>query len=116
MIGYRRTFLYEMDLEGHHYYSRFCMYQETPCSYARCYSFYLGVDNSKTNGKYYNPLATQPILVEATREKLTELSDTRVLSQRALYADVSEMSLPSITRDLTAVIINTDVWVQAYNE
>ncbi|KAJ5929280.1 cytochrome P450 [Penicillium verhagenii] len=41
-----------------------------------------------SNGKFYNPWATQPIIIEPTRKKMTELSENTALSQRAVYADM----------------------------
>ncbi|PWY93005.1 putative cytochrome P450 [Aspergillus sclerotioniger CBS 115572] len=40
------------------------------------------------NGKFYRPWAPEPILVEPTKKKMTELSEAPVLSQRAVYADM----------------------------
>ncbi|KAL4770178.1 cytochrome P450 [Aspergillus nidulans var. acristatus] len=40
------------------------------------------------NHRYYRPWAAKPIVIPATREMMTELSEATVLSQRAVYADM----------------------------
>ncbi|KAL4738245.1 cytochrome P450 [Aspergillus similis] len=40
------------------------------------------------NHRYYRPWASKPIVIPATREMMTELSEATVLSQRAVYADM----------------------------
>ncbi|KAL4976056.1 cytochrome P450 [Aspergillus desertorum] len=40
------------------------------------------------NHRYYRPWASKPIIIPATREMMTELSEAAVLSQRAVYADM----------------------------
>ncbi|PYI08311.1 putative cytochrome P450 [Aspergillus sclerotiicarbonarius CBS 121057] len=48
----------------------------------------LQIVNDFYNGKFYRPWAPEPILVEPTRKKMTELSESPLLSQRAVYADM----------------------------
>ncbi|KAE8168177.1 cytochrome P450 [Aspergillus tamarii] len=54
----------------------------------RCASAILRTLHDFSNGKYYNPWGAQPIVIEPTAKKMTELSDTPLLSQRAVYADM----------------------------
>lgn len=39
-------------------------------------------------GRFYNPWSPKPLLIEREKSQMTELSDTPVLSQRAVYADM----------------------------
>ncbi|KAH8700861.1 putative cytochrome P450 [Talaromyces proteolyticus] len=41
-----------------------------------------------SNGRYYKPWGTPPIIIAGDKKRLLELSDTPVLSQRAVYADM----------------------------
>ncbi|PYH88578.1 cytochrome P450 [Aspergillus ellipticus CBS 707.79] len=40
------------------------------------------------NHRYYRPWAPKPVMIPATKKIMTELSETAVLSQRAVYADM----------------------------
>ncbi|EED20038.1 cytochrome P450, putative [Talaromyces stipitatus ATCC 10500] len=40
------------------------------------------------NGRFYKPWGTPPIIIDGGKKRLLELSDTPVLSQRAVYADM----------------------------
>lgn len=50
--------------------------------------------NDFTNGKYYKPWGNtwgslaRPVVINPSRREMTELSEAKVLSQRAAYSDV----------------------------
>ncbi|KAL4919864.1 cytochrome P450 [Aspergillus aurantiobrunneus] len=52
------------------------------------YSRIRRIVNDFRNRRFYRPWAARPILIPPTQKMMAELSETRVLSQRAVYADM----------------------------